>query len=293
MLALLLSVVGVAIACSGERATQAQEITFDQLFTNPGQYNGKNVAMEGFYFQGFEVNVLSEKLEYSGSADGHLVPKGRIVWVEGGVAKEVYDKLYQQQMMGPAERYGRARVSGRLEYGGEFGHLGGYRYQITPSQVEILPWSPPAPEGETLRGEGFTIYLLARDILISEMPVVSHLELADRSLLSLGDIVSYSRKTHEIELSAQAAERLLKLEVPTNGKVFVVCVDRQPVYWGAFWTPISSMSFDGVTILKPLSPGRHTIRLELGYPSGSSFSGENPRPDPKIMQSLQQADKLR
>ncbi|MFC1909389.1 hypothetical protein ACFLXD_06040, partial [Chloroflexota bacterium] len=37
-----------------------------------------------------------------------------------------------------------------------------------------------------------------------------------------------------------------------GGKSFLVCVDKAPIYWGAFWTPISSMSFDGVTIWKPL-----------------------------------------
>ena len=143
------------------------------------------------------------------------------------------------------------------------------------------------------KGEGFAIYLLTRDIPISEMPVISHLKLADKPIISLRDIVSYSKQTHEIELTEEAYQRLLELEVPTNGKVFVVCVDRQPVYWGAFWAVYSSMSFDGVTILTPLFPDRHTIRLELGYPSESFYSGEDPRPNPDIMQSLQQAGKLR
>ena len=143
------------------------------------------------------------------------------------------------------------------------------------------------------KGEGFAIYLLTRDIPISEMPVISHLKLADKPIISLRDIVSYSKQTHEIELTEEAYQRLLELEVPTNGKVFVVCVDRQPVYWGAFWAIYSSMSFDGVTILTPLFPDRHTVRLELGYPSESFYSGEDPRPNPDIMQSLQQAGKLR
>ena len=157
----------------------------------------------------------------------------------------------------------------------------------------LTAFSCMSPKGEPSKDEGFAIYLLARDIPVSEMPIVSNLELADRPIVSLGDIVSYSRNTHEIELTAQACERLLELEVPTNGKVFVVCVDRQPVYWGAFWAVYSSMSFDGVTILTPLFPDRHTIGLELGYPSESFYSGEDPRPNPEIMQSLQQAGKLR
>lgn len=141
------------------------------------------------------------------------------------------------------------------------------------------------------KAEGFAIYLLARDIPVSEMPSVSYLELTENPIISLGDIVSYSRTGHEIELSTYAIERLLQLEVPAYGKVFVICVDRQPVYWGAFWTPVSSIPFNGVTILKPLSLDRQTIQLGLGYPSGY-FTGNDPRPDPKIIQSLEQAGKL-
>ena len=140
----LLSIIGLTIGCSEEQAKKAQEVTFDQLFANPDQYNGRYVTVEGFYFSGFEVIVLSEKLEYSGYAEGHLTPKGRMVWIEGGIPKEVYDKLYQQQMMGPSERYGKGRVTGKYEYGGKYGHVGAYSSQIVPVEVELLLWSPPA-----------------------------------------------------------------------------------------------------------------------------------------------------
>ena len=160
----------------------------------------------------------------------------------------------------------------------------------------ILPaFSCTSPIGEPSKDEGFAIYLLARDIPVSEMKIVSNLELADKPLLTLGDIVSYSRETHEIELTAQACEKLLEIDVPMNGKAFVVCVDRQPVYWGAFWSYLSSVYFGGVTIYihPPLFSDRHTIQLKLGYPSESFYSGEDPRPNTDIMQSLQQAGKLR
>ncbi len=139
----LLSIIGLTIGCSEEQATKVREVTFDQLFTNPDQYNDRYVIIEGFYFSGFEVIVLSEKLEYSGYAEGHLVPKGRMVWIEGGIPKEVYDKLYQQQMMGPSERYGKVRLKGIFEYGAEYGHLGAYTSRIVPLEAELLPWSPP------------------------------------------------------------------------------------------------------------------------------------------------------
>jgi len=138
---MLLLLVASTVGCQGEQ--KASEIPLEQLFSTPHKYSGKYVITEGFFFGGFEVIVLSENLEYSGYAEGHLIPKGRMLWLEGGIPKEVYDRLYQQQMMGPSERYGKIRVEGKFEYGGKYGHLGGYNYQIIPSQVELLPWSPP------------------------------------------------------------------------------------------------------------------------------------------------------
>ncbi|MFC1967859.1 hypothetical protein ACFLVX_00500 [Chloroflexota bacterium] len=288
----LLSIIGLTIGCGGERATEMHDATLEQLFTNPDNYDGKQVIIEGFYFHGFETLVLSERLEYSGYAEGHIVPKGKMLWVEGGIPKEIYDKLKQQQMMGPSERYGKLRIKGKYEYGGKYGHLGAYSSQIVPSGVEFLSWSPPTAQSERQKGEGFAIYLPAQDISTSEMSSASQMVLENIPIVSMEDVVSYNGQTHEIMLAAEATERLLKLDVPVNGKVFVVCVDRQPVYWGAFWTPISSMSFDGVTIFKPTSPNVNTIKIELGYPSGSLFSGDDPRAESRVVKSLEQADKL-
>jgi hypothetical protein len=124
----------------GCNQSKAKEVTFEQLFSNPSGYNNKEVTLEGFYFQGFEVDVLCERLEYSGFATGHLVPKGQLIWVSGGIPKEVYDRLNLQQMMGPSERYGKLRITGKFEYGGQYGHLGGYDAQITPIEVKLLSW---------------------------------------------------------------------------------------------------------------------------------------------------------
>ena len=131
-----------ALGCQQPGETTAHKVTFEQLFSSPEQFHGKDIILEGFYFGGFEVIVLAERLEYSGYAEGHLVPKGRMLWIEGSIPLEIYNQLYHQQMMGPDERYGKIKVKGKFEYGGQYGHLGGYNSQITPSQVEILPWSP-------------------------------------------------------------------------------------------------------------------------------------------------------
>jgi hypothetical protein len=46
-------------------------------------------------------------------------------------------------MMGPLERYGKVRATGKFQYGGKYGHLGGYDSQIAPSKIELLGWTPP------------------------------------------------------------------------------------------------------------------------------------------------------
>ncbi|MDD5398067.1 MAG: hypothetical protein PHU70_03195 [Dehalococcoidia bacterium] len=146
--------------------------------------------------------------------------------------------------------------------------------------------STPAPEG-------FAIYLTEGDIPPSQMPILSHVDLAGQPVIAMKDIISYNVITHEILLTADAFDRISRLDVPVRGRSFVVCVDRQPIYWGAFWTPISSQSFDGVTIMKPLgSRDPKVIQIESGYPSSSFFKGEDPRNNLDVMRSLQQAGKL-
>jgi len=123
-----------------------QEVTFQELLANPSEYDGKRITIVGFYFQGFEVSVIAENLEYSGYAEGHLVPKGETTWIEGGIPREILNGLYLQSMMGPEERFGKVRVTGTFEYGEKYGHLGGYNSQIIPSNVVLLEWSQPAPQ---------------------------------------------------------------------------------------------------------------------------------------------------
>lgn len=268
------------------------EVTFDQLFANPREYSDTEITIEGFYFYGFETIVLSERLDYSGYAAGHLIPKGRTIWVSGGIPQEVEDKLSQQQQTGPIERYGKVRMTGKFEYGQKYGHLDGFDQQLTPTETTIVPWAPPPPVPETL-GEGFAIYLTKEDIPPARMEALSHVDMADKPIISIEDVITYNAQTHEIKLTAGAFERISQLEVPVRGKSFLVCVDKVPIYWGAFWTPISSISFDGVTIWKPLGPkDDNIITLGLGYPSSSFYGGKDPRNNAKVAESLEQAGKL-
>lgn len=129
---------GCAISDSGDSAN----VTFDQLFSNPNRYNGKEITIEGFVFFGFETMVLSDELTDSGYAEGHLIPGERMLWFEGGLPTKTYDQLYKQDMMGPSERYGKVLATGLFQYGGQYGHLGAFKYQISPLEIELIPWSP-------------------------------------------------------------------------------------------------------------------------------------------------------
>ncbi len=143
------------------------------------------------------------------------------------------------------------------------------------------------------KGEGFAIYLTKDDIPPAQMEALSHVELADQPVISMKDVFTYNAHTHEIKLTASAFESVYSLEVPVRGKSFIVCVNKKPVYWGAFWTPISSISFDGVTIWIPLGfQGPNVITLELGYPSSMFYTGEDPRNNTEILNSLREAGKL-
>ena len=117
-------------------------LSVDKLFSAPDQYSGKDILLEGFYFDGWETTVLSERLELTGRVQGHLWPRGRMVWIENNMPTEIYDQLHQQRVVGPLERYGKLRIRGRFEHGEGFGHGGGFVAQIVPSEVELLPWSP-------------------------------------------------------------------------------------------------------------------------------------------------------
>ena len=128
----------VSVSLIAYDKSKVQDVTLDQLFLSPEQFHGRKVVTEGFFFHAWEVNVLCESLEYSGYADGHLVPAGSVIWVEGEIPQDVYDGLNRQQMLGPVERFGYVRVIGKFEFGRQYGHNGGYDSQIIPIKIELL-----------------------------------------------------------------------------------------------------------------------------------------------------------
>jgi hypothetical protein len=143
------------------------------------------------------------------------------------------------------------------------------------------------------KSEGFAIYLTREDIPPSRMEALRHVDLLDQPIISVKDIITYNAQTHEMKLTSGAFDRIYDLDIPVTGKSFMVCVNKEPIYCGAFWTPISSISFDGVTIMKPYNTREHSIIvLELGYPSSSFYDGEDPRNNDKVLEAIQRDSKL-
>jgi len=147
------------------------------------------------------------------------------------------------------------------------------------------------PGCSTPEGEGFAIYLTANDIDPTLRPKLSQLEIAQQPVISLKDFTAYNPRTHEITLTADAYNRISGLETPVRGKAFVVCIDRKPVYQGAFWTPVSSYFFEGVIIMIPLGFEDNTV-IKLTLHQVESSREEDPRSNPEIIKSLEKAGKL-
>jgi len=98
---------------------------------------------------------------------------------------------------------------------------------ILVSSICITSESEGNSEGEV---EGFAIYLTKQDISPSEMEALNHVDIAERPIIAISDIITYNAQEHELTLTASAFERISQLDVPTGGKSFIVCIDKAPIY---------------------------------------------------------------
>lgn len=137
----------------------------------------------------------------------------------------------------------------------------------------------------------FGIYLTKLNIEPSSLISQSYIEPASDPVISLQDISRYSWTSHTLYLTESGRRKLDSMAVPVNGISFVACVNRSPRYAGAFWTPFSSRSFSGPTIIF-ISPVPDSIRIGLGYPVDSDTANPDPRNDSDIKAALEAAGKL-
>ena len=146
---------------------------------------------------------------------------------------------------------------------------------------------PTAPQGGR-----FGIFLTRTEVPPFEAIAMSYIEPAGEAIISDEDLEAYDRATHTMRLTESGRAKLDTLTIPVEGRTFLVTVDRQPRYEGAFWTPISSMFFEGPVIQLPSFPA-NTVRIQLGYPEGIEEGGEDPRDHAEVMAALEEAGKLR
>ena len=148
------------------------------------------------------------------------------------------------------------------------------------------------------KDNNFAIYLLAQDIPASQLSQIdiTQLILQNKPIISNDDIVSYDRASHTMELTQEAytrVQQIFPMPVKVEGIPFVVCVGNERIYTGAFWTPVSSRSYDGVVIMQPFDATKSTIQITLGYPAPEVFIGDDPRADARIIKTLEQGEKLK
>jgi len=144
--------------------------------------------------------------------------------------------------------------------------------------------------------DGFAIYLLAQKIPATELTQIdiNQLILETKPIISKDDIISYDKTDHIIELTQTAYTRIQQIfPIPVNGIPFVVCTGNERIYTGAFWIPISSISYDGVVIMQPFNAIDTSIQITLGYPGPEFFTGNDPRADSRIMKALKEDGKLK
>ncbi len=165
--------------------------------------------------------------------------------------------------------------------------------------VILLTACQAAPtEAPPREGEAFELYLVADDQMAG--PDLNNFELAELPLaeepiIRTADIDNYLWDVHAINLSPEAYKVLLAAfsgGMPMSGVPFVILAHGERIYAGAFWSPASSLSFDGVVIMQPFDPSGQPLLISLGYPTQDFFTGEDPRADPRLKRALEGADLL-
>lgn len=126
---LLISYISIVLLLTACRlpGDSPKDVNFSELISNPSEYNGTNICTDGFYLSGFEASSLGAGIYELG---GSVYLTEPAIWVEG---IEINDLGECQISQGYS--FCQTKVCGHFEYGRQYGHLGGYEYQIISSKV--------------------------------------------------------------------------------------------------------------------------------------------------------------
>jgi hypothetical protein len=144
----------------------------------------------------------------------------------------------------------------------------------------------------------FAIYLFAGPIdartLAHEQEEWKQLPLSSVPLISDADIISYDFSNHAMRIGSEALKRLPK--PPVTGTPFVVVVNGERIYQGAFYTSASSIPYSQPVIVvdspTPAQAQRSDLLLiQRAYPAQMA-RGEDLRSDERIKSALSKLKKL-
>jgi hypothetical protein len=140
-----------------------------------------------------------------------------------------------------------------------------------------------------VQDDNLAVYLLVPDTLNAIEAIsfpLDSLVLADEPILSLSEIETYDWSDHRFTVNQGAYDRLESLGdvgVSTHGLPFIVMVDDERIFMGAFWALYSS--------LIPLFPYIQVAPLRLEIQQWHDYDPD-PRYDPRIREVLDAAGVL-
>ena len=77
--------VSAVFLTSVTECTGVQNPGLSELLSNPTRYNGRQITVEGYYFDSFEYIAMSKRLEKTGQ--GYFTPAGERIWIDGGLTQ--------------------------------------------------------------------------------------------------------------------------------------------------------------------------------------------------------------
>jgi hypothetical protein len=151
------------------------------------------------------------------------------------------------------------------------------------------------PERSVDIGSGMEIYL-------TETPYTNQLDidystmdfdtivLAEIPMVRYNDIQHYDTVSHKVTLGI-SHDRLNIGDASVYGRMFVVTVDRQPIYCGFKWPVISSVSCNWVSIQEPMVELDHLKENEIVI-SFADGGQADPRMDTRLIDRLKADGKI-
>lgn len=280
---------GVADLLNSQKPVHAYYVNFQDMFFYSGDSSAFNAFMERYgKLEGIPHTLVlhcgkaETRDKFQGermqSYDWHvLVTPPRIP--DGGIDKNSPYRYYVtvNLLLGGDVRLSEIKVPGNVTVkpGKEIDefikkHEKAFPNTANPTEPSVSNYGArPAPSS-------VSIHLLADEKMNAADALRLNLDqipLQKKPLYTLDDFVCYSWEDHWFKLTPEALKRLPKAAPPENrllkGIPFVLLVNGERVYLGAFWTSISSISFPNPVIVADemwLASGLNWLTIDRAYP---------------------------